>query len=76
MGVAKRAGAIGCGRLKVGNLVRVTTYQATREHTIDNRQVSQAVLGEHAPALTVIIAGMFDARWLIESRRWRQRRAA
>ncbi|MBP7454553.1 MAG: hypothetical protein KA914_17380 [Ottowia sp.] len=74
--MAKRAGAIGCGRLKVGNLVRVTTYQATREHPIDNGQVSQAVLGEHAPALTVIIAGMFDARWLIESRRWRQRRAA
>jgi len=36
------------------------------EHTPVNREVRQQVLGAHAPALTVIISGIFDERWLIE----------
>ena len=50
----------------VSNLVKVTTFLASREHAVANREVRQEFLGAHAPALTVIIAGIFDGQWLIE----------
>ena len=31
-----------------------------------NREIRQEVLGSHAPALTVIITGIFDEKWLLE----------
>ena len=52
--------------LSIANLVKVTTFLASREHTLVNREVRQQMLGPHAPALTVIITGIFDERWLIE----------
>ena len=52
--------------LSVQHLVKVTTFLASREHTLANREARQQVLGAHAPALTVIITGIFDERWLIE----------
>jgi 2-iminobutanoate/2-iminopropanoate deaminase len=33
---------------------------------IENREVRAEVLGDLKPALTVIIAGIFDSEWLIE----------
>jgi hypothetical protein len=33
---------------------------------MENRAVRQEVMGERAPALTVIITGIFDEAWLIE----------
>ncbi len=48
------------------NLVKVTTFLADRAHAAENRAVRQAVLGDRAPALTVIVAGLFDAAWLVE----------
>jgi len=53
-------------QLSVQHLVKVTTFLASREHTLVNREVRQRVLGGHAPALTVIVTGIFDERWLIE----------
>lgn len=50
----------------VENLVKVTTFLASREHAAVNADVRGAVLGGHAPALTVIVAGIFDERWLLE----------
>ena len=52
--------------MSVANLVKVTTFLASREHAILNREVRQEVLGVHAPALTVIITGIFDESWLLE----------
>ena len=31
-----------------------------------SRDLRQEFLGAHSPALTVIIAGIFDERWLLE----------
>jgi enamine deaminase RidA (YjgF/YER057c/UK114 family) len=50
----------------VANLVKVTIFLARREDALTNRAVRQAVLGEYRPALTVIVTGIFDVRWLIE----------
>lgn len=52
--------------MSVTNLVKVTTFLASREHAVLNREVRQEVLGAHAPALTVIITGIFDESWLLE----------
>ena len=48
------------------NLIKVTTFLADRAHAAENRAARQAVLGGRAPALTVIVAGIFDADWLVE----------
>lgn len=52
--------------MSVTNLVKVTTFLASRDHAVPNREVRQEVLGTHAPALTVIITGIFDESWLLE----------
>ena len=52
--------------LGVDALVKVTTFLASREHAEANREARQHALGVHTPALTVIITGIFDERWLLE----------
>jgi 2-iminobutanoate/2-iminopropanoate deaminase len=52
--------------MTVAHLVKVTTFLASREHALANREVRKEVLGAHAPAVTVVIAGIFDERWLLE----------
>ena len=52
--------------LGVQNLVKVTTFLASRADREANRRARQQVLGAHAPALTVIITGIYDERWLLE----------
>jgi 2-iminobutanoate/2-iminopropanoate deaminase len=48
------------------NVVKVTIFLSSREYAEVNREVRQSVLGSHAPALTVIITGIFDPAWLLE----------
>ena len=50
----------------VENLVKVTTFLSSREHAAANREVRSKFLRNHSPALTVIIAGIFDEQWLLE----------
>jgi 2-iminobutanoate/2-iminopropanoate deaminase len=47
-------------------LAKVTTYLSDREHAAVNAQVRAEVLGDHRPALTVIVAEIWDPRWLVE----------
>lgn len=48
------------------NLAKVTIYLSSRDHALENREVRSEILGTHAPALTVVITGIFDERWLLE----------
>ena len=50
----------------ITNLVKVTTFLSSREHAGVNGAVRRDVLGDHTPALTVIVAGIYDPRWLLE----------
>jgi len=50
----------------VASLVKVTTFLASRQHALENSEIRQEVLGPHAPALTVVIAGIYDERWMLE----------
>jgi 2-iminobutanoate/2-iminopropanoate deaminase len=52
--------------MSMANLVKVTVFLSSREFAMPNRVIRQEVLGSHSPALTVIIAGIFDERWLLE----------
>ncbi|MGM9484843.1 RidA family protein [Roseateles sp. NT4] len=52
--------------MSVANLVKVTTFLSSRDFSDINGEVRRRVLGNHAPALTVVIAGIFDASWLLE----------
>ena len=52
--------------MTMANLVKVTTFLSSRDFNMTNREVRKEVLGAHSPALTVIITGIFDEKWLIE----------
>jgi 2-iminobutanoate/2-iminopropanoate deaminase len=57
---------LGAADMTAANLVKVTIFLASREFATSNREIRQEVLGAHRPALTVIIAGIFDEKWLLE----------
>ncbi len=52
--------------MTVQNLVKVTTFLSSRSYAIENREARKEALGDHSPALTVVITGIFDERWLLE----------
>jgi 2-iminobutanoate/2-iminopropanoate deaminase len=52
--------------MDLANLVKVTTYLSDRAYGIENRVVRNEVLGDLTPALTVVITGIFESRWLLE----------
>ena len=57
---------LAAAEMTLAHLVKVTVFLSDRAHTLENREVRQEVLGDHAPALTVIIAGIFDEAWQLE----------
>lgn len=52
--------------MSVVNLVKVTTFLSSRQYAQENGEARRRALGSHAPALTVIIAGIYDEAWLLE----------
>jgi len=52
--------------MTLDHLVKVTTYLADRRYGEINGEVRREVLGARRPALTVIVAGIFDEAWLVE----------
>ena len=48
------------------NLVKVTVIIPDAKHVKENRRIRNAVLGQRQPAVTLLIAGIYDERWLIE----------
>jgi 2-iminobutanoate/2-iminopropanoate deaminase len=52
--------------MKLTDIVKVTTYLADRKYREQNYTVRSEVLGDHSPALTIIIADIYDEAWLLE----------
>jgi 2-iminobutanoate/2-iminopropanoate deaminase len=52
--------------LDYGHLVKVTTYLSDRRFGDANGAIRREILGAYAPALTVVIAGIYDEKWLLE----------
>jgi 2-iminobutanoate/2-iminopropanoate deaminase len=52
--------------MAITNLTKVTIFLSSRQYADINSKVRQEILGEHKPALTIIIAGIFNEKWLLE----------
>jgi enamine deaminase RidA (YjgF/YER057c/UK114 family) len=52
--------------LRVEHLVKVSTFLTERNQVVVNRAIRRKVLGEHQPALTVVIVETVDSKWLLE----------
>jgi enamine deaminase RidA (YjgF/YER057c/UK114 family) len=52
--------------MTLDHLVKVTTYLGDRQHALQNSAIRREVLGTRSPALTVLIAGIYDSDWLLE----------
>lgn len=50
----------------VANLAKVTTYLSDRAYRAANARIRQELLGDHRPALTVVITGIYEPEWLLE----------
>jgi 2-iminobutanoate/2-iminopropanoate deaminase len=48
------------------NLAKVTTYLSDRQHRAANGRIREEILGDHRPALTIIITGIYAEEWLLE----------
>ncbi|MFL6145256.1 MAG: RidA family protein [Labedaea sp.] len=59
-------GVLDAAGMSVANLVKVTIFLSDRRYRETSAEVRHEVLGEHRPALTVIVTGIFDAAWLLE----------
>ena len=52
--------------MSLDNLVKVTTFLSDRRYRGENSVVRREVLKERTPAITIIIADIFDQAWLLE----------
>ena len=52
--------------MSVNHLVKITTYLTDRGQADSNGRIRREVLGEHRPALTVIVAQTLASPWLLE----------
>ena len=48
------------------NLVKVTIFLSDRALTKQSVGLRRSVLGDRSPAVTIVITGIYDARWLLE----------
>jgi enamine deaminase RidA (YjgF/YER057c/UK114 family) len=48
------------------NLVKVTIFLSDRQYRQANGRIRREVLGDHCPAMTIIITGIYDETWLLE----------
>lgn len=63
---ANVAAQLDAANMTIENLTKVTIFLSDRKFAAENREERQAALGNHAPALTVVIVGIFDDAWLLE----------
>jgi 2-iminobutanoate/2-iminopropanoate deaminase len=52
--------------MQLTDIVKVTVFLSDRKYREENASVRREILGDHQPALTVIIAGIYEERWLLE----------
>lgn len=52
--------------MSLTDLVKVTTFLSDRELASVNTKIRQEMLGDHRPALTVIVTELFDTEWNLE----------
>lgn len=51
--------------MSVANLVKVTIVLSDRRYGAANARIRGEVLGDHTPAMTIIIGGVYNEDWLL-----------
>ena len=54
------------GGFALADIVKVTTFLSDRAYAQENSAIRREVLAGLTPALTIIIAGIYDPAWLLE----------
>lgn len=54
-----------CG-MQLTDIVKVTTYLSDRKYREQNYMIRKEVLNTHSPAVTIIIADIYEEAWLLE----------
>ena len=52
--------------LTLRHRTKVTVYLADRAYREANSRIRAEVLGDHRPAVTIIITGIYSEEWLLE----------
>ena len=52
--------------MEFDNLVKVTVFLSDRVYGEENSRIRNELLKEISPAITIIIAGIYDEKWLLE----------
>jgi enamine deaminase RidA (YjgF/YER057c/UK114 family) len=52
--------------MSLENLVKITVFLSHREYREANARIRKEILGEISPALTIIITGIYEEKWLLE----------
>lgn len=52
--------------MNISDLAKVTIYLSSRDFAETNSAIRREFLNGHCPALTVIVTGIFDEKWLLE----------
>ncbi len=52
--------------MSLDNLVKITTFLSDRRYRAESSLVRREVLKQRTPAMTIIIADIYDAAWLLE----------
>lgn len=52
--------------MTVADLVKVNTFLTSADQVDENGAIRREVLGDHRPALTVMIAQTLESQWLLE----------
>ena len=53
-------------KMSIENLVKITTYLTHRDQAEINSTIRRSFLGDHRPALTVVVVDTLDPKWLLE----------
>ncbi|MBW8858479.1 MAG: RidA family protein, partial [Caulobacter sp.] len=61
--LARRLAAAG---MALTDLVKVDIFLSSRDHRAVNSAIRHEVLGGHSPAITIVVAEIFDESWLLE----------
>jgi 2-iminobutanoate/2-iminopropanoate deaminase len=52
--------------LDLKDLIKVTIYLSDKKYRDSNSKIRQEILKDISPALTIIIAGIYEEEWLLE----------
>ncbi|ACU03993.1 RidA family protein [Pedobacter heparinus] len=53
-------------KMGLKNIVKYTIYLSDRKYRRENYEVRYKVLGDHQPAMSIVITGIYDEKWLLE----------